>query len=317
MKYCFFFCIKYLLYINSIQLFYTQQNENDFYHNEKKKHNQAEISDIEVRTMLKTAEELKEKLEQSEAEAASLIGKIVAEKESLKADRDLLLVQLNTAMVKESCSIDIIKKLKNIVHENEIKSHEILLEREKELKIKNESAAITEHAADQIYQLTNELNKVSDVLSNSIRANNNLGNQILKLQEELNNEKTLREKDKIALKIAQKCSEDYSKHLNEINKIEIEKIESSRKIILHEKEILALKIEKKSMEEEILRLQDDVIEMRENNEDKQDHIDYLLKDRDDKEKEFIEYRKNLENYNFENDNKNNIENNIENNITKN
>ena len=48
--------------INSIQLFNTRQNDNDYHYNEKKNHNQAEISDIEVRTMLKTAEELKEKL---------------------------------------------------------------------------------------------------------------------------------------------------------------------------------------------------------------------------------------------------------------
>ena len=97
-------------------VFYNHQQKEEEYRIKMKELND-EISDREVRAMLKTAEELKSNLEQSEVEAASLIGRIVAEKESLKADRDTLLIQLNTAMCTESSSQEMIKSLRKLLSE--------------------------------------------------------------------------------------------------------------------------------------------------------------------------------------------------------
>ena len=256
-------------------VFYNHQQKEEEYRIKMKELND-EISDREVRAMLKTAEELKTNLEQSEVEAASLIGRIVAEKESLKADRDTLLIQLNTAMCTESSSQEMIKSLRKLLSEAHTEVVCLNSVREKASLKEVELTEGYEHAAEQIFQLTNELDKTNCVLSNSMRMTETLGQKFVTLENDLKNEKLLRENDKTALKASLKEIEDLTIKINDSKEKEKEKGEYLNRIRNLEREILHMKTKNLSYEEESDLLREKLLSYHEKVENQKEEI-YELK----------------------------------------
>ena len=256
-------------------VFYIHQQKEEEYRIKMKELND-EISDREVRVMLKTAEELKLNLEQSEAEAASLIGKIVAEKESLKVDRDALLIQLNSAMCTESSSQEMIKSLRKLLSEAHTEMICLNSVREKATLKELELTEGYEHATDQIFELTNELNKTNTLLSNSMRMTETLGTKFIDIENELQNEKLLREKDKLELKSSHEEIENLKVKLNEIKENEKLKLgEYVNKMKYLEKEISHIKMDNNSYQEETDILKEELLSFHENDEDQKEEINQL------------------------------------------
>ena len=165
-----------------------------------------ELTEVEVNQMLATTEEVRIKMEQSESEAASHIGKIVAEKESLKSDRDLLMSQLeNSSRELAGCNQKINRleqELADATSTNVRAVKDLSAQLEKSAEKEKDLSEGYEHAADQIFQLTNELDRATDEISTTLQANESLRSTVMALESMMCSERAGREKERDTLKAA-------------------------------------------------------------------------------------------------------------------
>jgi uncharacterized protein YbjQ (UPF0145 family) len=124
-------------------------------------------------------EELKGQLEKAEGEAASLIGRIVAEKESLSGDRDLLLQQLTNATTQDIVSKETILSLKKIVADSSVTAKcavvDLIAEREEAAGREKQLVVELEQSKLQSFSLHTELDRAGEELLGSLKANAGLG----------------------------------------------------------------------------------------------------------------------------------------------
>ena len=229
--------------------------------NKNKNKTHVDMSEVEVQIMLAKAEEVRSKLEQSESEAASLIGKIVAEKESLKCDRDLLLHQLNRSMDDVSVSHSTINNLKLVLSDTSANCKKAVSDLESErLKFAVKERDLTEvyeHAADQIFQLTNELNRASDELATSLLANGGLKNHVMGLESIITAERVAREKERDTLRAAFKGIDDLTAQISEFKQKESNNRRTEENFILLEKDIQIVKFDNTALQEIIVQSRHD------------------------------------------------------------
>jgi hypothetical protein len=221
----------------------------------------VDMSEVEVHLMLAKADEVRSKLEQSESEAASLIGKIVAEKESLRCDRDLLLHQLSRSMDEVSVNHSTINTLKQVLSDTSAKCKKAVSELESErLKSAAKESDLTEvyeHAADQIFQLTNELNRTSDELSSCLLANGGLKNHMIGLESILATERVAREKERDTLRAAFKGIDDLTAQIAEFKQKELNNRRTEENFTLLEKDIQIIKCDNVALQEIVVRSRQD------------------------------------------------------------
>jgi hypothetical protein len=221
----------------------------------------VDMSEVEVHLMLAKADEVRSKLEQSESEAASLIGKIVAEKESLRCDRDLLLHQLNRSMDEVSVNHSTINNLKLVLSDTSANCKKAVSDLESErLKSAAKETDLTEvyeHAADQIFQLTNELNRTSDELSSSLLANGGLKNHMIGLESILATERVAREKERDTLRAAFKGIDDLTAQIAEFKQKELNNRRTEENFTLLEKDIQIIKFDNAALQEIVVRSRKD------------------------------------------------------------
>lgn len=239
----------------------------------------VDISERGVYLMLAKADEMRNDLEQSESEAASLIGKIVAERESLKSDRDLLLLQLDTVLNDLSSGNETISKLRSVLDETCAISKKAV----SDLKIEQERSAEKErglnesyeHAADQIFQLTTELNRASDELSISLKANSNLKNRLIGVEAVIESERVARDGDKDTLKAALKGIDVLAEQMNDFKLKESNNLKASETIATLTKDMKDLELDNVILEEMIRRLRKDLDQANADKGDMQSKIQIL------------------------------------------
>ena len=217
----------------------------------------VDMSEVEVHLMLAKADEVRSRLEQSESEAASLIGKIVAEKESLRCDRDLLLHQLNRSMDEVSVNHSTINNLKLVLSDTSANCKKAVSDLESErLKSAAKETDLTEvyeHAADQIFQLTNELNRTSDELSSALLANGGLKNHMIGLESILATERVAREKERDTLRAAFKGIDDLTAQIADFKQKELNNRRTEENFTLLEKDIQIIKYDNAALQEIIVK----------------------------------------------------------------
>jgi hypothetical protein len=231
----------------------------------RKKKNLAypvDVSERGVYLMLAKADEMRNNLEQSESEAASHIGKIVAERESLKSDRDLLLLQLDAVLNDLSTGNETISKLRSVLDETCAISKkavaDLKLEQERSVEKERGLNEAYEHAADQIFQLTNELNRASDELSMSLKANSCLKNRLIGVEAVMASERAERENDKDTLRAALKGIDVLAEQMNDIKVKEFDHMKASEAFASLAKDLKDLKLDNVILEEMIRRLRRDL-----------------------------------------------------------
>ena len=184
-----------------------------------------ELTEVEVNQMLAATEEVRIKMEQSESEAASHIGKIVAEKESLKSDRDLLMSQLDNSLRELTNSNQKIKRLEEDLNDatliNARAVNDLYVQLERSAEKEKDLSEGYEHAADQIFQLTNELNRTSDETSTTLQANESLKNAVMALESTICSERAGREKERDTLKAAFKGIDDLTAQLADLRQVHL------------------------------------------------------------------------------------------------
>jgi chromosome segregation ATPase len=125
----------------------------------------------------------------------------VVEKESISGERDLLLQLLSEAATEALSSQYTINSLNQIVAEDDSSSRYAVndLERAKYLIKDKELTEQYEHAAEQIFHLTSELDKIHEELENSLKANKELNDKNLALEAATQVNKESREKERMSL----------------------------------------------------------------------------------------------------------------------
>ena len=222
----------------------------------------VDVSERGVYLMLAKADEMRNNLEQSESEAASHIGKIVAERESLKSDRDLLLLQLDAVLNDLSTGNETISKLRSVLDETCAISKkavaDLKIEQERSVEKERGLNEAYEHAADQIFQLTNELNRASDELTMSLKANSCLKNRLVGVEAMMASEKAERENDKDTLRAALKGIDVLAEQMNDIKVKEFDHMKASEAFASLAKDLKDLKLDNVILEEMIRRLRRDL-----------------------------------------------------------
>ena len=222
----------------------------------------VDVSERGVYLMLAKADEMRNNLEQSESEAASHIGKIVAERESLKSDRDLLLLQLDAVLNDLSTGNETISKLRSVIDETCAISkkavNDLKVEQERSVEKERGLNEAYEHAADQIFQLTNELNRASDELTMSLKANSCLKNRLIGVEAVLASERAERENDKDTLRAALKGIDVLAEQMNDIKVKDFDHMKASEAFASLAKDLKELKLDNVILEEMIRRLRRDL-----------------------------------------------------------
>ena len=131
---------------------------------------------------------------------------IVAEKESLSGDRDMLLQQLSKANTEASFFKDNIATLKQCVAEaNNVKKNclnDVIIEKELSAKKEKLLNAEIDKMKGQNMDLATELDRAGSELISSLKENAVLNGHIKQVEEEMNNERLARERERAALSIA-------------------------------------------------------------------------------------------------------------------
>mmetsp|Transcript_35270 Transcript_35270/g.33497 ORF Transcript_35270/g.33497 Transcript_35270/m.33497 type:complete len:1083 (+) Transcript_35270:92-3340(+) len=200
---------------------------------------------------------------EKEIETANLVEILVVEKESLSGERDLLLQLLSEA------ATDAVF-YQNAISLNEIAAREDSsryavsdLERAKYLIKDKELTEQYEHAAEQIFHLTSELDKVNEESVDNLKANKELNDKNFALEAAIQVEKESREKERISLLSALNGMDTLTAQVAERDAalVRVKDLESEIGRISKERE---REIEKGSnYEDKCDSLQDEIILMRE------------------------------------------------------
>ena len=131
---------------------------------------------------------------------------VVAEKESLSGDRDMLLQQLSKANTEASFFKDNIATLKQCVAAaNNVKKNclnDVIIEKELSSKKEKLLNAEIDKMKVQNMELATELDRAGSELISSLKENAVLNGNIKQIEEEMNNERLARERERAALSIA-------------------------------------------------------------------------------------------------------------------
>lgn len=151
----------------------------------------------------------------------------VAEKDLLKGERDLLLHHLSEAATEAFLSLDTITDLTKIVSERNSSSEHavsaLTAERANHLVKDKELTEQYEHAAEQIFQLTSELNKTGEELVDSLKANAELDNHVLVLKNAIFVERESMEKERIALIAALNGIDSLTAQVADLKNVNVER----------------------------------------------------------------------------------------------
>jgi hypothetical protein len=207
-------------------------------------------------------DELKGQLEKAEGEAASLIGRIVAEKESLSGDRDLLLQQLTNATTQDIVSKETILSLKKIVSDASATAKcavvDLIAEREEAAGRERQLGVELEQSKLQTFQLHTELDRAGEELIGSLNANAGLGDHVLLLEEAMDVERTAREKERAALSAAMEAIEQFKLQIEGLKIKDVECEEALDRIAVLDRDIEGLNYEKYALEEEVTQVREEL-----------------------------------------------------------
>eukprot|EP00596_Hydrurales_sp_CCMP1899_P005132 CAMPEP_0119046778 /NCGR_PEP_ID=MMETSP1177-20130426/48919_1 /TAXON_ID=2985 /ORGANISM="Ochromonas sp, Strain CCMP1899" /LENGTH=769 /DNA_ID=CAMNT_0007020431 /DNA_START=143 /DNA_END=2449 /DNA_ORIENTATION=+ len=228
-------------------------------------------------------EELKGQLEKVEGEAASLIGRIVAEKESLSGDRDLLLQQLTNATTQDIVSKETILSLKKIVADASITAKsavvDLIAEREEAAGREKQLGVELEQNKLQSFSLHTELDRAGEELIESLKANAGLGDHVLLLEEDLAVERSAREKERAALSAAMEAIEQFKLQIEGLKVKDIEREEALDRIAVLDRDMEALNYEKYALEEEITGVREELEVLTDKGEQDEDLIEQQQDDK--------------------------------------
>lgn len=186
---------------------------------------------IAEKTLFKReVEELKGQLVKAEGEAASLIGRIVAEKESLSGDRDLLLQQLTKATTQGIVSKESILSLKKVVSDASATAKcaviDLIAERDEAAGREKGLLAEIEKNKSHSFQLNTELDRLGEELIGSLKANAGLGDHVLVLEGAMDGERTAREKERAALSAAMDAIDQFKSQIEGLKIMDIKREEA-------------------------------------------------------------------------------------------
>ena len=181
---------------------------------------------------------------------------LVAEKESLSCDRDMLIQQITSSSTENGVLKETVLALKKKIAENNV----LITQLNQDLKCEhevcvNKEMMIKEQKEDIIqYNLmsTTDLSKISDELLLSLKENGTLGNHVQTLEEVLCKERAAREKERQALSLALSNIDDLASKLKLSQLKNNETDDNSHKID-------SLQNEYDTLNDENLKSQDDIL----------------------------------------------------------
>ena len=166
----------------------------------------SSTSTIRFETMKLELDDFRNRLDKSETESAVLIGRIVAEKESLTGDRELLLEQLNKGIAEAAAAEETITNLRALVADANITSkcavNDLLICREKASEREKDLQGQCHRERERTILLTEQLRSLHSERDQLQNAGDNLHKQLMARDETIATEQQGREKDRAALMAA-------------------------------------------------------------------------------------------------------------------
>ena len=163
-------------------------------------------STVRFETMKLELDDFRNRLDKSETESAVLIGRIVAEKESLTGDRELLLEQLNKGIAEAAAAEETITNLRALVADANITSkcavNDLLICREKASEREKDLQGQCHRERERTILLTEQLRSLHSERDQLQNSGESLHKQLIARDETIASEQLGREKDRAALMAA-------------------------------------------------------------------------------------------------------------------
>ena len=201
-------------------------------------------STVRFETMKLELDDFRNRLDKSETESAVLIGRIVAEKESLTGDRELLLEQLNKGIAEAAAAEETITNLRALVADANITSkcavNDLLICREKAAEREKDLQGQCHRERERTILLTEQLRSLHSERDQLQGSGENLHKQLIARDETIAAEQLGREKDRAALMAALNGIDELTAQVEVLRERDLERERALERIFELNDEVCAL-----------------------------------------------------------------------------